>query len=67
MNLSDVVRRQSVPEPWTEGEKIPWNDPEFSERMLREHLSQDHGAASRRFDTIEKHVDWIHRKVLSGC
>jgi SAM-dependent methyltransferase len=66
MDLLDVVHRQPVPEPWAEGEKIPWHDPEFSRRMLKEHLSQDHDAASRRFDKVEQHVDWIHRHVLSG-
>jgi SAM-dependent methyltransferase len=65
MNLLDVVRRQPVPEPWAEGEKIPWNDPDFSRRMLREHLSQEHNAASRRFEIIDQHVNWIHRAVLS--
>jgi SAM-dependent methyltransferase len=66
MKLIDVVQRQAVPAPWSEGEKIPWNDPEFSERMLREHLSQAHDAASRRFEIIDQHVAWIHHKVLSG-
>jgi ubiquinone/menaquinone biosynthesis C-methylase UbiE len=46
------------------GDKIPWDEPGFSERMLREHLSQAHDAASRKADTIGRHVDWIHRKVL---
>ena len=66
MNLLDIVNRTPVPEPWAEGEKIPWNDPAFSARMLKEHLSQDHDAASRRFETIDKHVAWIHQHVLSG-
>jgi len=66
MSLLDVVHRRPVPEPWAEGEKIPWHDPEFSRRMLEEHLSQDHDAASRRFEKVERHVDWIHRQVLSG-
>lgn len=66
MNLTDIVRRQSVPRPWAEGEKIPWNDPDFSERMLSEHLSQAHDAASRRFEIIDRHVGWIHNQVLKG-
>jgi SAM-dependent methyltransferase len=66
MDLMDVVCRASVPEPWAEGEKIPWNDPDFSRRMLQEHLSQGHDAASRRFETIRQHVDWIHHTVLAG-
>ena len=64
MNLLDIIRRESVPRPWAEGEKIPWNDPDFSRRMLDEHLSQEHDAASRRFEIIDKHVKWIHNQVL---
>ena len=66
MNLLDIFRRDMTPGPWVEGEKIPWNDPAFSRRMLKEHLSQKHDAASRRTVTIKKHVDWIHSFVLDG-
>ena len=66
MKLMDIIHRQSVPKPWAEGEKIPWNDPDFSRRMLDEHLSQEHDAASRRFEIIDKHVEWIHDQVLKG-
>jgi len=66
MNLSDLIRRDMDPQPWAEGEKIPWNDLDFSRRMLKEHLSQKHDAASRRTSVIKKHVDWIHTFVLNG-
>jgi SAM-dependent methyltransferase len=66
MNLSDLVRRASVPAPWAEGEKIPWNDSDFSARMLHEHLSQAHDAASRRESIIDAHVGWIHRVILGS-
>lgn len=59
LSLSQFVSKKGVPEPWSEGEKIPWNDPGFSARMLREHLSQQHDAASRRFGVIDQHVAWI--------
>ncbi len=62
--LLNVVHRKKVPKPWEEAEKIPWNDPDFSRRMLKEHLSQKHDAASRRTALIKKHVDWIHRFAL---
>jgi len=65
MNLIDIIHRQAVPIPWSEGEKIPWNEPGFSQRMLLEHLSQEHDAASRRFNIIDSHVAWIHHSVLS--
>lgn len=66
MKLIDIVHRQRIPKPWAEGEKIPWDDPEFSKRMLKEHLSQAHDAASRRFEIIDEHVEWIHNHVLKG-
>lgn len=59
LSLSQFVSKTETPEPWSEGEKIPWNDSAFSNRMLREHLSQQHDAASRRFAVIDQHVAWI--------
>jgi ubiquinone/menaquinone biosynthesis C-methylase UbiE len=66
VNLLDVVFRQAVPAPWSEGDKIPWDDLAFSERMLREHLCQRHDLASRRLDIIDLHVSWIHQHILAG-
>lgn len=54
--LLDIVRRaRGEPAP----AKIPWDDPEFSARMLPEHLWQAHDLASRRSETIEAQVAWI--------
>ncbi len=66
MNLLDIIHRNMQLEPWAEGEKIPWNDPEFSQRMLKEHLTQQHDAASRRTVTIRKHVAWIDNHLLGS-
>ncbi len=66
MNLLELVHRRPVPEPWAEGEKIPWDEPEFSRRMLEEHLSQEHDAASRRFAVIDRQVAWIHDGLLAA-
>ncbi len=63
MHLLDVIRR-TTPEPWAEGEKIPWHEPGFSRRMLDEHMSQAHDHASRRFSIIDAHVEWIERVVV---
>ena len=52
------------PAPWSG--RLPWDDPGFSERMLAEHLSQQHDLASRRLPTIDEHVAWIHEEVLDG-
>lgn len=64
MHLSDIIARDAVPAPWTEGDNIPWNEPGFSARMLREHLSQSHDMASRRTETIRRQVEWISAEVL---
>ena len=61
MEIADIVNRTIPPQPWEEGEKIPWDEPGFSERMLKEHLSQDHNAASRRFDIVHRQVDYLER------
>lgn len=66
MNLHDILHRAPTPAPWAEGEKIPWNEPEFSRRMLREHLSQSHDLASRRSTIIDQHVAWINQEILQG-
>jgi SAM-dependent methyltransferase len=66
LKLSDIVRRAAPPAPWEEGEKIPWDDPAFSGRMLHEHLSQAHDGASRRTQHIDAHVRWIHEHLLGG-
>lgn len=65
MRLSDLLQRSLPPSPWSEGEKIPWHEPEFSRRMLAEHLSQAHDGASRRSEIIDAQVEWIHRRLLA--
>lgn len=64
MEIIDIVKRNRSPQPWTEGEKIPWHESVFSERMLAEHLSQEHDAASRRSNIIDQQVNWIHQELL---
>jgi SAM-dependent methyltransferase len=65
LNITDLINRNSPPIPWAEGDNIPWNEPGFSRRMLKEHLSQAHDAASRRFETIDRQVEWIHTMLLA--
>jgi SAM-dependent methyltransferase len=64
-SLLSIIQRAQTPDPWSEGEKIPWNDPGFSERMLSHHLSQEHDLASRRYEIIDRHVEWLH-DILGG-
>jgi SAM-dependent methyltransferase len=53
-------------DPWNGAYKIPWDDPDFSRRMLREHLSQEHDMASRRTEWIDRQVAWIHGELLDS-
>lgn len=64
--ILDIVNRTPKPAPWSEGDNIPWDDPGFSERMLAEHLSQEHDLASRTSETIDQHVEWIFSRVLGS-
>ena len=61
--LRCIYGRTQPPAPWRDGANLPWDDPAFSERMLREHLDQSHGAASRRLPEIRGQVqvmwDWL--------
>jgi SAM-dependent methyltransferase len=63
-SILDIVNRVATPAPWSEGDNIPWDEPGFSERMLAEHLSQEHDLASRKSETIDQHVEWIFSEVL---
>lgn len=51
---------------WEGRYKIPWDDPDFSRRMLDEHLSQSHDLASRKLATINKQVAWINEHVCDN-
>jgi ubiquinone/menaquinone biosynthesis C-methylase UbiE len=64
MHLNDIIERNKTPRPWTEGYKIPWDESEFSRRMLNEHLTQRHDMASPRFAKIDKHVEFIQTELV---
>jgi len=66
MKLSQLIERSLLPEPWGEADNIPWHEPAFSERMLAEHLAQEHDAASRRFEIIDEQVGWIQKNLLTS-
>ena len=57
---------KNIDSPWDGNYKIPWDDPKFSKRMLKEHLSQDHDLASRRSGMIIEQVDWIHVNICNS-
>jgi SAM-dependent methyltransferase len=66
-SLSDalwrIYRRPQRPIPWSLGGNLPWDDPEFSRRMLREHLDQSHGAASRPEAERQLQLAWLWSKL----
>lgn len=65
--IYDTNKTTPVTSPLWDGQhKIPWNDPVFSARILKEHLSQDHHLASRKQQAIENQCAWIHSRYLSG-
>ena len=66
MRIKDIMSRIVPARPWTDGEKIPWHEPEFSRRALQDHLTQDHDWASRRNEFIDRHVDWINSRLKPG-
>ncbi len=61
--FTSLINRSTSAGEW---QKIPWHDPDFSRRMLAEHLSQAHDHASRRFEIIDQQVEWIHREILKA-
>lgn len=65
LDIRQIIDRQMNPTRMRDHGIIPWDDPDVSRRMLREHLSQRFDAASRRTSIIKKHVNWIHQFVLS--
>lgn len=66
--LWNIYRRPERPAAWAGGGNLPWDDPDFSRRMLREHLDQSHGAASRPMSERERQIDWLwdHLGLQSG-
>ncbi len=59
MRIEDLLSRG----PLVAGVRLPWDDPVFGERMLKEHLNDAHDLASRRGPTIDRHVKWLHELV----
>jgi len=61
--LKQIYNRPQPPVPWRDGANLPWDEPEFSQRMLAQHLDQTHGAASRPYPEIRAQVqvmaDWL--------
>lgn len=61
--LWQIYKRAERPEPWDKDGNLPWNDPDFSRRMLREHLDESHGAASRVTAEREQQLAWLWSRL----
>jgi cyclopropane fatty-acyl-phospholipid synthase-like methyltransferase len=57
--LWKIYRRSQPAVPWKDGDTFPWNEPGFSERMLRLHLDQSSGAASRSNEERLAQIEWM--------
>jgi len=66
-HFSDILwrlyHRPAPPQPWVDDGNLPWNDPAFSQRMLKEHLDESHGAASRVSSERELQLNWLRDKL----
>lgn len=61
--LRKIYHRPDWSKPLNEARNLPWNDPEFSKRMLREHLDESHGAATRVAVERAAQLDWLWAKL----
>jgi len=57
--LQRILAAPHPPQPWTGSGQLPWDDPDFSERMLDVHLDPQTHMASRAPRIISRHVDWL--------
>jgi len=58
-----IYRRPEIPQAWLRGGNLPWDEPDFSERMLLEHLDESHGAASRPSSERQLQINWLWAKL----
>jgi len=59
-HLADLPQRNLSPKPWEDIQpNFPWGDPEFSKRMLKEHLDPTHDLASRRPSLQSSQLAWV--------
>ncbi len=61
-----IYNRPEPPPLWQNGGNLPWNDLAFSERMLREHLDESHGAATRQAVERAAQLDWLWEQLRLG-
>ena len=57
--ISQLIKLQQKPAPFTPGELLFWNDLHISKQMLDVHLNPDVEAASRKPETIDRSIKWL--------
>lgn len=57
--ISQLIKLQQKPDPFTPGEALFWDDPHISSQMLAAHLNPEIEAASRGPATIDRSVKWL--------
>jgi len=63
--LVRLARRPRPPRPWRDGRQMPWDDPEFSARVLPVHLDPATHMASRAPEVVGEHVAWLLELISS--
>lgn len=66
MNITDFTVYNEQNSESVNGAKIPWNDLDFSRKMLENHLAQEHDWASRRNTIIARQTTWIAKQLPSA-
>ncbi|MEM7342695.1 MAG: methyltransferase domain-containing protein, partial [Chloroflexota bacterium] len=61
--LWHLYHRPERPSAPNSNRDLPWHDSAFSERMLREHLDEQHGAASRVSAERAAQVEWLWNQL----
>ncbi|MGI2855722.1 class I SAM-dependent methyltransferase [Shewanella algae] len=67
MNINKLISQHLPIRLLPNESKIPWNDAGFSQRMLENHLCQEHDWASRKLAVIERQVDWLCSQLAPGA
>ena len=63
MNLTEFAASNKQNSENVQGAKIPWDEPGFSQRMLENHLAQEHDWASRRNELISRQAAWLAKQL----
>jgi cyclopropane fatty-acyl-phospholipid synthase-like methyltransferase len=67
MNLMEFTLRNERDFANSKGAKISWDEPDFSRRMLENHLAQEHDWASRRKGIISRQTAWVAKQLHNAA